>query len=72
MRRSVKSRDSESYRRRLLIDRLKLMPSEPRELSRRVRDKPEKEKDLSIKRDREFRPTSRLPDRSSSPKSSRV
>jgi hypothetical protein len=51
MRRREKSRDSESFRRRLLIDKQKLMPLEPREHSRRARDMPEKERDSSTKRD---------------------
>jgi hypothetical protein len=51
MRRRRKSRDSESYRRRQLIDRPRLMHSEPRELSKKVRDKPEKERDSKMKRD---------------------
>jgi len=50
-RKKEKSRDSESYRRRLLIDKLRSMPSEPRELSRRERDRPESVKDSSTRRD---------------------
>ena len=44
-RKKEKSKDSENFKKRLLIDKLKLMPSEPRELSKKVRDKPEKERD---------------------------
>ena len=43
-RKSVKFRDSVSFRRRLLIDRLKLMLLGLRERLRREKDKPEKEK----------------------------
>lgn len=49
--RKEKSKDSESYRRRQQTDKLRSMPSEPRELSRRVRDKPESVKDSSTRRD---------------------
>jgi hypothetical protein len=51
MRRREKSRDSESSRRKLLIDRLRSMLSELRELSRRVRDKLGREKDLNTKKE---------------------
>jgi hypothetical protein len=51
MKRKEKFRDSESSRRRQLIDKLKLMHSEPRELSKKGKDKPEKERDSSTKRD---------------------
>jgi len=49
-RRRERSRDSESFRRRQLIDKPKLTHSEPREPSRRVRDKPGREKDSSTRR----------------------
>ena len=52
---SVRSRDSESFRRRLLIDRLKLMPWGPKELSKRVKEMPEKEKSWSKLRDKGFK-----------------
>jgi hypothetical protein len=44
-RRKERSRDLENSRRRLLIDRLKLMHLEPREHLKRARDRPENEKD---------------------------
>jgi len=50
-RRRGKSRDSGSSRRRQLIDKQKLMHSEPREPSRRARDRQESVKDLSTRRD---------------------
>jgi len=65
-RKREKFRDSENCRRRLLIDKLKLMLLELREPSRRVRDKHVKEKSLSKQRDKEFKPISRRPDRSNS------
>jgi len=49
----VRSRDLESFRRRPLIGRLRSMLLEPRELSRREKDRPEKEKDSSTRRDSE-------------------
>jgi hypothetical protein len=55
MRKKEKSKDSENYKKRLLIDKLKLMPSAPKELSKKVKDKPEKERDLNNKRGREFK-----------------
>jgi len=51
MKRKEKSRDSENCKKRQLIDKLKLMHSEQREHLRRVKDKLERGKDLSIKRD---------------------
>jgi hypothetical protein len=45
--RSAKYKDLESFKRRLLIDKLRLMHSEPRELSRKVKEWPEKEKSSS-------------------------
>jgi hypothetical protein len=53
MRKKEKFKDSESSKKKLLIDKLKLMPLEPRELSKKERDKQEKEKDSSIKKDKE-------------------
>ena len=44
-RKKEKSKDSESFKKKLLTDRQKSMLSELRELLRRERDKPEKEKD---------------------------
>ena len=46
-----KFRDSENSRRRQPIDKLKSMPSEPKELLKRERDRLENVKDLSNKRD---------------------
>lgn len=54
-RRKEKSKDSESFRKKLPIDRLKLMLSELKELLKKVKDKPEKEKDSNIKRNKEFK-----------------
>ena len=68
-RRKEKFKDSESSKRKLLIDKLKSMLSEPRELSRREKDKPEKEKDSSTKRDRGLQPILRSPDKSNSKRS---
>jgi hypothetical protein len=50
MRKKEKSKDLESSKRKLPIDKLKSTPSEPRELLKKERDKPEKEKDSSIKK----------------------
>jgi hypothetical protein len=50
-RKSAKFRDLESFKRRLLTDRLRLMPLEQRELSRREREMPEKEKSLNRPRE---------------------
>ena len=63
-RRREKSKDLESSRRRLLIDRLKLMHLGPREPLRRARDKPEKEKDSNKPRDKESKLISKLLDKS--------
>ncbi len=49
-----------------------MTPSEPREPSKKVRDRPEKEKDLSTKRDSESRLTLRLLDKFSSKRNSQV
>jgi hypothetical protein len=46
-----KFRDSESSRRRQPIDKLKSMPSEPKELLKREKDRLENVKDLSSRRD---------------------
>jgi len=64
----VRSRDSESFRRRLLTGRRKLMHSEPREPSKRAREAPEKEKSWKWQRDRESKPISKKPDRGNSRK----
>ena len=64
--RKEKSKDSESFKRKLQIDRLKLMHLELREHSRRVNDKLEKEKDSSKLRKRESKLTLKKPDRSNS------
>ena len=55
-----------SFKRRLLIDRLRLMLSGQREPSRRERDKPEKEKSLNRPRGRESKLTSKRLDKSNS------
>ena len=49
--RKEKFRDLESFKRKQLIDKPKLMLSEPRELSRKVKDKQESVKDSSTRRD---------------------
>ena len=72
MKKKRKSKDSENFKKKLLIDKLKLMLLGPRELSRRVRDKLESVKDLSTKRDKESKLISRSPDRSNSLKNNRV
>jgi len=46
-RKSVKSKDLESYKKRLLIDKPRSMPLEPRELLKKVKDKLESVRDLS-------------------------
>ena len=71
-RRRRKSRDSESCKRRLPIGKLRSMPSELRELSRRVKDKPERGRDSSTKNARESSLTLKLPDKPSSPRNKRV
>ena len=70
--RREKFKDSVNSKRRLPIDKLKSMPSELREHSRKVKDKPEKEKDLNNKREKESKPTSRLLDNANSLKSNQV
>ena len=70
--RKEKSKDSVNSKRRLPIDKLKLMPSELREPSRKVKDKPEKEKDLNNKREKEFKPILRSLDKDNSLRSSQV
>jgi hypothetical protein len=45
MRRREKSKDSENFKKKLLIDKPKSMPLGPRELLRKVRDKLGREKD---------------------------
>lgn len=72
MKKKRKFKDLESSKKKLLIDKLRLMLLGPRELSRKERDKPENVKDLSTKRDKEFKLILRLPDRSSSLKSNPV
>lgn len=66
MKKKRKFKDLESFKKKLLIDKLRLMLLGPRELSRKERDKPENVKDSSTKRDKEFKLILRLPDRSSS------
>tara|TARA_B110000503_G_C7120612_1_gene402344 strand:- start:522 stop:728 length:207 start_codon:yes stop_codon:yes gene_type:complete len=56
MKRKEKSKDSENYKKRQLIDKPKLMLYEPREHSKKVKDKQEKERDLNNKSGREFKP----------------
>jgi len=65
---SAKFKDLENFKRRPLIDKLKLMLWEPREHSRKVREMPEKEKSSRQQRDKEFRPIWRLLDRNNSKK----
>lgn len=67
-----KSKDFVSSKRKLPIDKLRLMLLGPRELSRKVRDKPENAKDSSTKRDKESKLILRLPDKSSSLKNKPV
>ena len=71
-RRKEKSKDLENSKRRLLIDKLKLMLLEPRELSKKARDKPEKERDWSNRREKESRLISKLPDKDNSLKSNQT
>ena len=66
--RNGKSSAYVSSKKRLPTDRPKLMPSEPKEHSKRARDKPEKEKSSSKPRDSEFRLTLRRPGKSNSRK----
>ena len=54
-RKKERFKDLESFKRKLPIDRLKSMLSEPKELLKKVRDKQEKEKDLNTKKDKEFK-----------------
>lgn len=72
MKRKEKSKDWESFKKKLLIDKQKLMPWEPRELSKKVRDKPEKERDLNKPRDKEFKLISKSPDKDNSQKNNQV
>ena len=65
-RRSVKFKDLESFKKRLLIDRLKLMLYEPRGHSKRESDKLEKEKDSNKLREKESKLISKKPDKSNS------
>jgi hypothetical protein len=69
MRRKRKSRDSESSKRRLPIDKLKLMPSELREPLKRVKEMLESVRDLNTKKDRESSLTLKSPDKHNLPKS---
>ena len=62
-RRRRKSRGSESCRRRLLIDRLRSMHSEPREPSKKEKDRPERGRDLSTKNAKESSLTLKLLDK---------
>ena len=66
MRKKEKSKDSESSKRKLLIDKLKLMPLELRDHLKRVRETPEKEKSSRPQRDKEFRLIWRSLDKSNS------
>ena len=61
-----KSNVCESSKKRQLTDRLRSMLYEPREHSRRVRDKPEKEKSLNRPRGKESKLTSKRLDKSNS------
>ena len=72
MKKKRKFKDLESSKKKLLIDKLRLMLLGPRELSRKEKDKPESVKDSSTKRDKESKLILRLPDRSSSLKSNPV
>jgi hypothetical protein len=65
---SAKFKDLENFKRRLLIDKLKLMLWEPREHSRKVREMLEKEKSLRQLKDKEFRLIWKLLDRNNSKK----
>jgi len=66
MKRKEKSKDSGNFKKRLLIDKLKLMHSEQREHSKKAKDKPEKERDWNNKRGKEFKLTSKLLDKDNS------
>lgn len=61
-----KSSVCENSKKRQLTDRLRLMLCEPREPSRRARDKPEKEKSLNRPRGKESKLTSKRLDKSNS------
>ena len=71
-RRREKFKDLENSKRKLLTDKLKLMHLEPRELSRRARDKPEKERDWSNRREKESRLILKLPDKDNSLRSNQT
>lgn len=71
-RRKEKSRDLENFKKRLPIDKLKLMLLEPRELSRKVKDRLEKERDWSNKREKEFKLISKLQDKDNSQRSKEI
>lgn len=71
-RKKERFKDSESFKRRQLTDRLKSMLLGPRELSKRARDKPENVKDLSSKRDSASRLTSSWLDRDNFQRNSKV
>lgn len=51
MKKKRKSKDLESSKKKLLIDKLRSMLLGPRELSRKAKDKPENVKDSSTKRE---------------------
>jgi len=72
MRKKEKSNDSENCKKRLLTDKLKLMHSALKEHSKKVKDKPEKERDLNNKSVRESKLILRLPDKDNLPKSKLV
>ena len=63
MRRRKRYRDSESSKRRLPTDRLRLMLLERREPSRKVRDRPERGRDSSTRNARESLPILKSLDR---------
>ena len=69
MRRNVRSKSSENFRRRLPIDRLKLTLLEPNVPLRRVRDKLVFVRSLSMKRDNVLPPILSRPDRDNSMRS---
>jgi len=71
-RRKEKSRDLENFKKRLPIDKLKLMLLELRELSRKVKDRLEKERDWSNKREKEFKLISKLQDKDNSQRSKEI
>jgi hypothetical protein len=60
MKRKEKYNDSVNCKKKLLIDKLKLMRLEPSEPSKKVSDKPEKERDLNNRRNKESLLTLRL------------